>query len=394
MSKRILILSASAGSGHIRAAQAIEEACKKDPRVSDVLHIDTLEYTNAIFQRIYSRGYLEAVKTAPDLWAKAFDATDRPWKKSLIGTAIERINSQPLVKKIKEYKPDICICTHYMPAEIVSHLIQQDQLHANLGVVVTDYYVHALWITDVFTRYFVGKEESKSHISLLGLPPDRIVVSGIPVMDAFTSKESKATLFKKHGINPKIPLVLLSAGTFGNMTAENIIHILDQIQTQSQVVVVCGKNECLKGELETYLSGLPELNTNIYTIIGYTDEMHEYLKIADLFIGKPGGLTTSECLACGVPMLVWAPIPGQEIFNAYHILENGAAVIPNNAMTIGFKADQILSNPEKLASMKANALALAFPDAAKTIVDAMLANDTETPVKAFKKIYGKDGLSS
>ncbi|MBN2875019.1 MAG: hypothetical protein JXM71_07980, partial [Spirochaetales bacterium] len=105
-----------------------------------------------------------------------------------------------------------------------------------------------------------------------------------------------------------------------------------------------------------------------------------------VFIGKPGGLTTSECLVCGVPMVIWDPIPGQELFNTYHILENGAGVMPNNAITIGYKVDQILSNPELKKRMSANALSLAHPDAARTIVDEMLSHDGETPVKAFKKI--------
>lgn len=383
--KKILILSASAGSGHIRAADAIEEMCKKDGRVSEVLHIDTLEYTNAVFQRLYSKGYLEAVKTAPDLWAKAFDATDKPWQKSLIVTAMERLNSQPLVKKIKEYKPDICICTHGMPADIISALILRDEVHTNLGIVVTDYYVHALWLMDIFTRYFVAKEESKAHLGLLGLPSDRIVVSGIPVMEAFTEKTAKTALFNKYGFEHNIPLVLLSAGTFGTMVAEDIIKILEQIKTHCMIVVICGKNDKLKGELEQLITMREKLTANQFTIVGYTETMHEYLKMADLFIGKPGGLATSECMVCGVPMIIWDPIPGQEIYNTYHVLENGAGVMPNNAITIGFKVDKILSNPEKLKQMSAAALALGLPDAAKTIVDAMLANEDETPVKAFKK---------
>lgn len=386
MQKKILILSAAAGSGHIRAAQAIEEACKKDERVSEVLHIDTLEYTNSIFQSLYSKGYLEAIKTAPDLWARAFDATDKPWQKSFVISAMERLNAQPLVNKLKEYQPDICICTHGMPADIISSLITQNQLHTNLGIVVTDYYVHALWLMDVFTRYFVAKEESKVHLNLLGIPSDRIVVSGIPVMEGFSSKIPLASLQEKYAIRPDEPLVLLSAGTFGIMSAEDILHILEQIKTHCQIVVICGKNEKLKIELENYIATKKEEIANSYNIVGYTDTMHEYLQMADVFIGKPGGLSTSECLVCGVPMVIWDPIPGQELYNTYHVLEHGAGVMPNNALTIGFKVDEILSDPQRQKQMSKNAFSLSFPNAAKTIVDAMLANENETPVKAFRKI--------
>lgn len=386
MQKRVLILSASTGSGHIRAAQAIEEACRKDKRISEALHIDTLEYTNAIFRNVYSKGYLEAVKTAPDLWSMAFEATDKPWQKHAAVSAMHKLNSQPLVRKIADYQPDICICTHGMPAEVISSLILEDKLQTNLGIVVTDYYVHALWLSDIFTRFFVPKEESRIHLIHLGLPPDRVVVSGIPVMEAFTTKVSKQSLRTRYGFSHGQPLVLVSTGALGVMAANDIIKILDQIKTKCRIVVICGKNEQLMSELEVCITNRREKIRNAYSIIGYTDAMHDYLKMADVYIGKPGGLSTSECLVCAVPMVVWDPIPGQEVYNTYHILEHGAGVMPDNAITIGFKVDQILSDPELQKRMSANAQALAFPRAAQTIVNEMLAHEDERPVKPFKRV--------
>jgi processive 1,2-diacylglycerol beta-glucosyltransferase len=389
MGKKVMILSASAGSGHIRAAAAIEEACRNDPRISEILNVDTLTFTNGAFQRIYSKGYLEAVKAAPELWAWAFEKTDKPWKNMNAISWMHRVNSQPLVKKIRQFEPDICICTHGMPAEIISRQILQNKIQTNLGIVVTDYYVHAMWYTDLFTRYFVPKEESKAHMSALGIPSDRILVSGIPVMHAFSAPAKLPELRAKHGIKEDLPLVLLSAGTFGVMSAADIVKILEEIKTQCQIVVVCGKNEKLRKSLQTHLEAQNGSMHNSYTIVGYTDAMHDYLKMADLFIGKPGGLATSECMVCGVPMVIWDPIPGQEVYNTYHVLEHGAGVMPNNALTIGFKVDEILSNPDKRQHMSEAAHALSFPDAAKTVVDAMLANEFDAPVKAFRKRNGR-----
>lgn len=385
MRKKIMILSASAGSGHLRAAQAIEEACRKDERVSETLNVDALEFTNRAFQRVYSKGYLEAVKTIPEIWAWAFEATDKPWKRPQTVTIAHKVNSQPLVKRIQDFRPDVCICTHGMPAEIVSHMILRDKIQTNLGIVVTDYYVHALWLVDVFTRYFVSKEESKAHLNLLGIPSDRIVVSGIPILEAFRAEASRKALREKYGFKPRQPIVLLSAGAFGVMSASDIMRILGQIKTPCGIVVVCGKNEKLRKGLEAFVAERGPEAGNEYSIVGYTDAMHEYLRMADAFIGKPGGLSTSECLAAGVPMVMWDPIPGQEVFNCNHILEHGAGVIPDNALTIGFKVDEILSDPETQKRMSESALALSKPRAAKEIVDAMLANPDEAPVKAFKK---------
>jgi processive 1,2-diacylglycerol beta-glucosyltransferase len=385
MGKKVMILSVGAGSGHLRAAAAIEEACRADARVSDVLNVDTLSYTNGAFQKIYSKGYLEAVKTAPELWAWAFEATDKPWKNMNAVSWMHRVNSQPLVKKIRDYAPDICICTHGMPAEIISTQILQNKLQTNLGIVVTDFYVHAMWFTDLFTRYFVPKAESKAHMSALGIPSDRIIVSGIPVMRSFAEPASLPELRARRGVRDDLPLVLLSAGTFGVMSASDIVKILEEIRTQCQIVVVCGKNEKLRKALDAHLASRGGAIRNTYTILGYTDAMHEYLKMAGLFIGKPGGLATSECMVCGVPMVIWDPIPGQELYNTYHVLEHGAGVMPNNALTIGFKVDEILSDPERRRSMSDAARSLSFPDAAKTVVDAMLANESDAPVKAFRK---------
>jgi processive 1,2-diacylglycerol beta-glucosyltransferase len=385
MGKRVMILSASAGSGHVRAAQALEEACHKDARVDEVCQVDALDFTNLMFQQVYSKGYLEAVKSVPELWAMAFENMDKPWEKPLVMSALQRINSQPLVNKIKDFKPDICICTHFMPADIVSNMIKQDQVACNLGIVVTDFYVHALWLTDLFTRYFVAKQENKVHLSILGLPSDRIVVSGIPIMASFSLKQAKKPLYAKLGLETNLPLVLLSAGAFGIMSAADILKILGQIKEPCQVVVVCGKNKKLQADLEAATDGSKALSRIRYTIVGFTDTMHEYLKLADVFIGKPGGLSTSECLACGVPMVIWNPIPGQEMYNAYHILENGVGVLPDNALTIGYKVDQLLGDPERLKTMRERALVMAQPGAASAIVDAMLCKEDETPVKPFKK---------
>ncbi|HPM73467.1 MAG TPA: glycosyltransferase, partial [Spirochaetales bacterium] len=277
-------------------------------------------------------------------------------------------------------------CTHGMPAEVISHLIMENKLQTNLGIVVTDYYVHAFWLTDVFTRFFVAKDESKAQLTRLGLPPDRVVVSGIPVLRAFAEKADKGELRARYGYDVSKPLVLLSAGAFGVMTGDDIMQILDQIKTPCHMIVVCGSNKRLKDSLDAYIVKNKGANASDYTILGYTDAMHDYLRMADVFIGKPGGLSTSECLAAGVPMIIWDPIPGQEVYNTYHVLEHGAGVMPNNAITIGYKVDRILSDPERQKRMSQAALALARPDAARVIVDEMLAHEDETPVKAFKKL--------
>ena len=382
--KRVMICSVGAGSGHLRAAQALESVCRDDARVEEVIHVDALEYTNKIFQEVYSKGYLEAVKKAPALWSLAFEETDVPWRKQRSLMMMQRLNAQPLLKEIKRFDPDVCICTHFMPADIISHLIREDRLRGALGVVVTDYYVHATWMVDVFTRYFVGKEESARQLEVVGFPSARITVSGIPIDPCFAEQRDRAALLKAHNLQPDRPIVLLSAGTFGVMPAADIFKMLEMIQTPAQVVIVCGKNEKLKAAMEAHpRSGGGGALT--FSILGFTDKMHELMYLADLFIGKPGGLSTSECMASRLPMVIWDPIPGQEQYNTNYLLESGAAVAPDTAATIGFKVDSILSDPDRLRRMQECASAIAHPEAARTVVNTLLERNDEAPVKVFKE---------
>jgi processive 1,2-diacylglycerol beta-glucosyltransferase len=118
-----------------------------------------------------------------------------------------------------------------------------------------------------------------------------------------------------------------------------------------------------------------------FLVLGYTDRMHELMKMSDLFIGKPGGLTTSEALACGLPMAVFSPIPGQEERNADHLLEEGAGIRCNELTTLPFKIDTLLGDPARLARMREAAATLGRPHAARTIVDTLL--DDHLPALAL-----------
>ncbi len=385
MGKRLLILSASTGSGHIKAAQAIEEASRTDTRLEAVSHLDSLEYTNEVFQTIYSKGYLEMVRNFPELWARGFEVLDKPWEKAVFLSAFHRFNSQPLVRKIRDFNPDMIICTHPMPADVIVYLINQDKLKANLGIVVTDYYIHALWLEEIFTHYFVAKNESKRYMCMLGLPPDRIHVTGIPVLEHFSSPVNLDEISERLQIPRDEPVIILSAGAFGLLSAHTIHKILKEIKVPSTKVVICGNNEKLKKELNEIIAKAPESVRARTKIVGFTDKMHEYLRLADIFIGKPGGLSTSECLAAAVPMVIWDPIPGQEQYNAYYVLESGAGVMPDSIATIGYKVDEILGNPDKLAQMKAAAKKAGFPNAAKSVLNHMLEKNNEAPVRPFKR---------
>jgi processive 1,2-diacylglycerol beta-glucosyltransferase len=381
---RLLILSASAGTGHLRAAEALAMAAESDPRVANVDNVDCLSYTNKLFRRFYSNLYLQLIKTAPTFLGWFYQNTDEPWKTDRMRIMLSRLNLRPLVRMIRKLAPDIVICTHFLPAEIMSVLIQKKLVDAKLSIVVTDFDVHAMWLSRAFHHYFVAIDQAKVHLALLGLPENRVTVSGIPIDPAFGAKKDVKALKEKHGITPDRPVVLVSAGALGVGSAEHVVRILGYMKSPAHIVVVCGSNPALREEVLEKVQTLDAKHL-VFHVLGYTNEMHEWMGIADLFIGKPGGLTTSEALASNLPMMIFQPIPGQEWRNSDHLLEQGVAIKCNQITVMAYKVDELLADPARMRRMSAAARKLAKPDAARTVIETLLGQADYAPVRVYRK---------
>lgn len=371
MKKRVLILSASAGTGHVRAADALAKCFASDPRVEAVEHLDALDFTNKLFHDFYSKLYIQLAKSAPQILGWVYKASDEPWKTDAVRLRLDRFQAQKLIAFIKRFRPDTIICTHFMPTGIIAHLIQKGLIRAHLSIVVTDLDMHAMWLSRTFHRYFVAIEETKAHIEALGIPGERITVSGIPIDPIFAEPSNRRELRQAFGLDPDRTTLLFSAGAYGLGPAEFVVAKLMQMRHHVQTVVICGNNEPLQQRvLNLTGAGNPD-----FKILGYTHRMHDLMKLADLYLGKPGGLTTAESLACGLPMVIVGPIPGQEERNSDHLLEDGAAVKCNELTTIAFKLDRLLDDPARIESMRRRALALGRPYAARMIVQTLMEDD-------------------
>jgi processive 1,2-diacylglycerol beta-glucosyltransferase len=370
MKKRVLIISTSAGTGHVRAAQALEKEFARDPRVGQVIHEDALNFTNKLFREFYSTLYLKLVRTAPDVLGWVYRASDEPWKGETARTQLDRLNTRKLVKFIEQFDPHITVCTHFMPAGIISHLQEQGRLRTHHSIIVTDFDCHAMWLSRMFHRFFVALDETKAHLEALGLPAERITVSGIPIDPVFSTPVDRPAVRAAYGLHPEKTTLLLSAGALGVGPTELIVERLKHLRHDAQTIVICGKSEEVKARVTAATGGDAR-----FLVLGYSDRMHELMHISDLFIGKPGGLTTSEALACGLPMAVFSPIPGQEERNADHLLEEGAGIRCNELTTLPFKIDRLLGNPERFGAMRRAAMAMGRPDAARTVVQTLLDDD-------------------
>jgi len=376
MLKRILLLSASAGAGHVRAAEAIEKAFKqrKDSDSFEVHHFDVLNYTNKLFRHLYSKAYIDLVNKMPEVPGWVYDKLDKPWKNERRRLALDKLNTRPFVKLLREYQPDLIVCTHFLPAEVVSWLKAKERLASRQVIIVTDFDVHAMWLVHHYERYFVVVDEARAYLEALGIPAEKITVSGIPIDPVFAIKKDKHEMRAKHGLEPDRTTILLSAGGFGVGSVDALVSSLLPLQHRAQVVAICGRNQELKERL-TRLAARTSRDANvILKPFGYTKDMDELMTASDLVLGKPGGLTTSEALAKGLVFVIVNPIPGQEERNSDHLLEAAAAIRCNNLPTLSYKLDRLLADPQRFKSMQANARRMGHPNAAKEIVDLLAAD--------------------
>ncbi len=368
----VLILSASAGAGHVRAAQALERAFADLGAASDVRQVDTLEYTNKLFRNLYSKAYIDMVNRAPDLLGWLYDQWDRPWQNERQRLAFDKLNTGPLIKLLKQTQAELVVCTHFLPAELISWLKAKKRIAYRQAIVVTDFDVHAMWLARHHEHYFVALEETGEHLARLGIPRANLTISGIPIDPVFAEPKGKAEMRARYGLSVDRPTILVSAGGFGVGPIDHIMSALAEMRHPVQVLVMCGRNEELQRRIETVARRHAGTSNVAFHAIGYTTAMDEYMSAADIVLGKPGGLTTSEALAKGLAFVIVSPIPGQEERNADHLLELGAAIRCNNLPVLAYKIDRLLDEPERLARMQAGARSIGRPEAAHTIVRRLL----------------------
>jgi len=371
--RRVLLLSASSGAGHVRAAQALEKAflSRGDCVVE---HLDALKYVSRLFQRLYDKTYIAMVRRAPDLMGVLYERTDRPWRHPRPRLAVDRLNTQPMIRMLKRVQPDLCIATHFLPGEILAWLIAKKKLRARHAIVVTDFDVHALWLCKTVDRYYVAMNESAEYLARIGVPREKLRVTGIPIDPLFAVTAEREKARQQFGLDPHAPVILVAAGGYGVGPVEELVSDLLALKRNWQIVAVAGRSEKIRRRLEelSHTAGNLPGGKRRLCPVGLTTEMDQYMAAADLLVGKAGGLTTSEALARGLPMALVEPIPGQEERNADHLLEAGAAIRCNNLPAAAWKIAALLDDTQRLARMREAAQRMAKPRAAADIAEDAL----------------------
>ena len=370
---RVLLLSASSGAGHVRAAQALEKAfaARGDCVVE---HIDAIKYVSKLFQNLYDKTYISMVRNAPELMGVLYERTDQPWRHPRRRLALDRLNAQPMIRMLQRVQPDLCVTTHFLPAEILAWLIAKKKLQAKNAIVVTDYDVHAMWLCRTVSRYYVAIPEALEYLAGIGVPREIIRVTGIPIDPLFAKPVDRSTAHARLKLDPGAPIILLAAGGYGVGPVEQLVQDLLALQKPWQLVAIAGKAEKVKKRLDEIAHSAGSLRSGNARLVpvGFTTEMDQYMAAADLLVGKAGGLTTSEALARNLPMALIEPIPGQEFRNADHLLENGAAIRCNNLPAAAWKIAKLMDDPARLTALREATAQMARPNAAADIAEDAL----------------------
>jgi processive 1,2-diacylglycerol beta-glucosyltransferase len=257
-----------------------------------VEHVDALDYVSKLFQRMYNDTYIAMVRRAPEFMGLLYDRTDQPWQHPRRRLAFDRLNTQPMIRMLKEIQPDLCIATHFLPAEVLAWLIAKKKLRARNAIVVTDYDVHAMWLCRTVDHYYVAIQEAAEYLAGIGVPREKLRVTGLPTDPRFETPLDRDEARRNLGLSPDSPILLLSAGGYGVGPLEQLVCDLLERGRPWQIVAIAGKAEELKKRLDQIARNAGKLSGGVarLTSVGFTKEMDQYMAAADVLIGRAGGL--------------------------------------------------------------------------------------------------------
>lgn len=369
MTRRILYLYLTKHSGHYAAAMAIEQAVLRHDGSIESMLLDSFSHANPVLSKVTLRTYLAVLRTAPEVWEFLYDNPEVKEKTRTIRELLNRGNSRKLQKLLDEFAPHAVVCTQAFACGVMASWKRATgrKLPVVVGV-LTDFVAHRYWADPDVDLYIAPTEETRQNLLAQGVRPERVKAHGIPISERFTQPVDKDAVLKSLGLKPDLPKILVMGGSLGLVPMKSIIRKLDKLPQPFDIIAVTGKNEELKEQLQRK-GGKLRHSTRI---LGFVDNMHELMDIAEMVVTKPGGMTTAEALAKNLPMIIINPIPGQEAKNAEFLLRQGVAVEAADGADVMLFVDEFLRNPAKLRQMRAAAQTAARPHAAEQAAQEIL----------------------
>ena len=372
--KKVMIFYAAYGGGHLSAARSLKENIETNYTNVEVKLVDCMEYVSKYVNKVTTKAYSELAKKAPRTWGKVY------WKSQKgplahFSTTSNKVLSIKLNKLLQDFEPDIIISTHPFGTQMCAYLKKLGKLDAKIATVMTDFAPHDQWL--VFNHfvdyYFVSHDGMKKQLHEKGIPNEKIFATGIPLSNKFLLRYDKAQILENFGLSPDRKTVLFFGGGefgLGKSQTFKIFKSFVECPENIQIVAIAGKNPKMKEHFEDLVNELGK-QENV-KILEYTNKVPELMSISDLVVTKPGGLTTTESLASGLPIVVINPIPGQEEENATYLEENKVAIWIRKDDNVEEILNNLFASPDKMQEMKIRARLIAKKNSTKDICNILL----------------------
>lgn len=373
--KRVLILYAKYGGGHLSAANSIQNFIEENYYFdTQVKSVDCVEYASPVLSGLTIEAYKDMAKKAPWAWKKVYYNSENG-ALSHISTDIAKKMARKLHTLFREFLPDIVISTHPFATQMTSYLKEHENVDCKLATVLTDFAPHAQWLVgkDYCDLFFVSNDDMKTElINDYDIPETKVFVTGIPLSDRFLDDFKEDECFDVLRLKKEKKVLLFFGGGEFGLGEKRTVKVLKSLANhldEYQIVAISGRNKKMNNEFLKLYKKVKNDDLHIYK---YTTNVPELMYISSLVVTKPGGLTSTESLASGLPMLIINPIPGQEEENARFLEKSGAAVWIKKDDDIDMIVDNLLKDTDKLEKMKENCLALSKRDSTKNICNIIL----------------------
>lgn len=381
---KVIILTVAAGGGHGLAAEAIKKHIFLKNPSDEVFIIDTLKAINPLLDKVVIGSYLKSLKYSPSIFGKIYDFTeDEDGFTSTISSKLIQMLSFKVQELISEINPDIIVCTHPFPSEMVSYMKLNNEVNIPLVTILTDYAPHGMWLQNSINAYIVSNEDMVEEMNARGVPKEIIFPFGIPVQPDFFKKYDKNSTLSELGLDYDKVTLLLMGGSLGLGKISTVFEKLMSSSLDIQIIAITGKNKKLYNELINVKNNYKKKSA----IIGYTDNISKLMQASTMLLTKPGGLTITEALLNNLPMALFSPLPGQEVRNCDFLLKNNLAIYLNEEKDCIKEISKLISSPNLLATIRSNCKKFAKPDSGENIYK-LLQKLTSTSTQ--KKIVNKD----
>ncbi len=367
MSKKVLIVYASGGMGHVMAAKAVQQAfARKYPEI-EVKNVNVIDFSSRIYRLFFVDGYNYVSAKMPGVWAWLYRTFNKKSRQGLPSLLSYWAIKGRFIPFIKDFNPDFIISAHPLPMIIISRSKDKKIIDVLSSMICTDFGCHSFWVDPEVNYYFGATDGVKKCLQDFGVAPDKVAVTGIPIEEKFASQLERTEICKKLGIREGLFTILIVGGQFDFATLKNVISgVLEKNDGNVQFLVVAGRDNSLKESIEK--SDLNKRYSNVKAF-GFVDNMEELMTVSDIIFSKAGGLTVSECMAKGLPMVINKVIPGQEEDNVNYLVENNAAIKVDGTVGIIKALNDLASNPQKLSLMKQACQKIGKPSSAESLAD-------------------------